>query len=312
MQRDTLSLFMSLIALVLSVFYFLSFYSFKDSRMMQYDSDNIYLDKKRTFLCDDIKDRNSCRYLFYGNKMLSLGNNNEGNNLFINKNTMICDDVNNINTCACLSNKCDFQKQLNHITFIDKPTAFTDSNYGMLFGARVIPVENKNTFTFATWININIIDLAKWRSILTWRKSRYQVNPAILISPKEWSTCGSKIDIRFSSLYDRNDSKDLNGTFNIVDGSHGHCVRDTVYHHFKWFHLVIVGNNKKLQYWINGNLVQEEDLLVNLQIGDEEDRIYIGGSPEYSAEGIILAKTRWYSKPLNFKEIKLLFKEDYE
>ena len=76
--------------------------------------------------------------------------------------------------------------------------------------------------------------------------------------------------------------------------------------------MAIVGNNKKLQYWINGNLVQEEDLLVSLEIGDQEDKIYIGGSPEYSAEGLILAKTRWYSKPLNFKEIKLLFKEDYE
>ena len=106
MQRDTLSLFMSLIALILSVFYFLSFYSFKDSRILKYDNENIYLDKKRTYLCDDIRDKNSCKYIFYENKMINLGINNEGNNLFINKNTMICNDVNNINSCSCLSNKC--------------------------------------------------------------------------------------------------------------------------------------------------------------------------------------------------------------
>lgn len=309
MQRDTLSLFMSLIALILSVFYFLSFYSFKDSRILNYDNENIYFDKKRTYLCDDIRDKNSCKYIFYENKMINLGRNNEGNNLLINKNAMICNDVNNINSCSCLSNKCDFQKQLNHFTFIDKPIAFNDNNYGLLFGGRVIPIENRNTFTFSTWININIIDIDNWRTILSWRKSKNEVNPAILISPKEWSSCSSKIDIRFSNL---NNDENLNGTFNIVNDNHGHCIRDTIYYYFKWFHLSIVGNKNKLQYWINGNLVQEEDLVTNFKIGDEEDKIYIGGSPDYSAEGIILAKTRWYSKPLNYKEINLLFKEDYE
>ena len=63
MQRDSLALFMSLIALILSVFYFLSFYSFKDSRMMNYDNENIYLDKYRTYLCDDIRDRNTCKHV---------------------------------------------------------------------------------------------------------------------------------------------------------------------------------------------------------------------------------------------------------
>ena len=109
-------------------------------------------------------------------------------------------------------------------------------------------------------MNINIIDIPKWRSIFTWRKSRYEVNPAILISPNEWSTCSTKIDIRFKSLYDKQDGKDLNGTFNIVDDNHGHCVRDTKDHYFKWFHLAIVGNNNILQYWLNGNLVQQEEL----------------------------------------------------
>ena len=55
-----------------------------------------------------------------------------------------------------------------------------------------------------------------------------------------------------------------------------------------------------------------EILIKNLELGDEEDKIYIGGSPEHSAEGIIMSKTRWYSKPLNMSEINILFKEDYE
>ena len=204
MQRDSLALFMSLIALILSVFYFLSFYSFRDSRTINYDHENIYLDKSRSYLCDNIKDKNTCNSLFSQNKMLSLGNNNDGNNLLLHKNTLICDDTNNISTCSCLSNKCDFQKNLNHITFIDKPTSFTDTKYGMQYGGRIIPIESKSTFTFSTWININIIDVDKWRSIFTWRKSDTEFNPAILISPKDWSNCGSKIDIRFSSLYNKN------------------------------------------------------------------------------------------------------------
>ncbi len=313
MQRDTLALFMSLIALIISVFYFLSFYAFRNSRMIEYDHEKLYLNKSRTWLCDDINNKNTCKYLFYGNKMLSLGENNNGDNLYLNKNTLICDDVNDLSTCSCLSNKCDFIKRLNHITFIDNPTAFTDSRYGMQYGGKVIPMESKNTFTFVTWININMIDLDKWRSILTWRKSEYEVNPAILISPKDWSSCSNKIDIRFKSLYDNsNENRELSGTFNVVEGNHGHCIRDTSYNYFKWFHLAIVGNNNIIRYYINGNLVQEETLTKNLELGDEEDKIYIGGSPEHSAEGIMMAKTRWYSKPLNMSEINTLFKEDYE
>ena len=57
--------------------------------------------------------------------------------------------------------------------------------------------------------------------------------------------------------------------------------------------------------------MQEVLLNKELELGDEEDLIYIGGSPEYSAEGIILAKTSWYAKPLSLKEINILFNDKY-
>lgn len=315
MQRDTLSLFISLIALILSIFYFLSFYAFRNSRMIEYDHETLYLNKSRTYLCDDINDKNTCKYLFYGNNMLTLGPDNDGNNLYLNKNTLLCDDVNDMSTCTCLSKRCDSLKQLNKINFIDKPTAFTDAKYGMQYGGSVIPMESKNAFSFTTWININIKDQDKWRSIFTWRKSTKDgnyVNPAILVSPKNWLSCSNKIDIRFSSLHEnKNDASSLYGTFNILDNNHGHCVADTNISG-KWFHFGIVADNKKLIYYINGNPVQEVILNKELELGDEEDLIYIGGSPEYSAEGIILSKTTWYAKPLTLKEINKLFKEDYE
>ena len=46
-----------------------------------------FFDKKRTYLCDDIKDKNTCKYLFM--EIKCQFSNNEGNNLFVNKNAMI-------------------------------------------------------------------------------------------------------------------------------------------------------------------------------------------------------------------------------
>ena len=313
MKIESLSLLLSLIALILSTFYFLSFYSFKNSRIITYDHEYMFLNKDKTFVCENVHDKSSCKNIIHDGKMINFGSKKNDNNIYLNKNAMICDNIKDLSTCSCLSNKCDFQSKLNHITFIDKPVAFSDSKYGMQYGGRIIPIENRNNFTFSTWININIINLDKWRSILVWRKSNYEVNPAILVSPSNWSTCKNQIDVRFSSLYDRNEySKELYGTFNVVGNDHGHCIRDVSYYHYKWFHLAIVGKDKNLKFYINGNLVQEEELLKTLEIGNEEDYIYVGGSPEYSAEGIILSKTRWYAKPLNQDEINLLVNEHYD
>ena len=313
MERDSLALFISMISLILSIFYFLSFYSFKNSDMIKFDNQNLYLNKYNTFLCDNLNDLSTCKQVFYSNKMISLGSNNDGDNLYLNNNTLICDDVNNSETCACLSNNCNFLKNLYHFTFIDKPISFSSSKYGMMYGARALPYESSSTFTFSTWININLVDLDKWRSIFVWRKFDKTVNPAILISPKKWSTCNSKIDIRFSSLYENKDNnKELEGTFNIFNGNHGHCINDTSNYYFKWFHLAIVGKDNLIIYYINGSVVDEVNLNFNLQLGSQEDEIYIGGSPEYSSEGIVLSKTRWFSKPLTKLEIKNLVNEPYE
>ena len=313
MERDSLALFVSMLSFIFSIFYFLSFYSFRNSNILKYDNQFVYLSKDNTYLCDDVKDVNTCKKPFYSNNMLNLGKDNSGNNLFLNRNTQICDDVSKPETCHCLSNDCDFLKSLNHFTFIDKPTAFSTSKYGMMYGARALPFEYSNKFTFTSWINLNFVDSDKWRSIFMWRKSKSEINPAILVSPRNWSSCNSQIDIRFSSLYDKNDfNPELNGTFNYVNGNHGHCISSTTNHHYKWFHLAIVGNEKMLVYYINGEIVDEVTLDRELELGSLDDSIYIGGSPEYSSEGIILAKTRWFSKPLTKTEINNLVNEPYE
>ena len=313
MERDSLALFISMLSFIFSVFYFLSFYAFRNSNIFKYDNQYVYLSRDNTFLCDDVKDKNTCKQPFYSNNMLNLGEDNSGNNLFLNKNAQICEDVNKPETCHCLSNKCDFLRYLSHFTFIDKPTAFSTSKYGMMYGARALPFEYSNKFSFASWVNINFVDSDKWRSIFMWRKSKTEVNPAILVSPRNWSSCNSQIDIRFSSLYNKSDfNPELNGTFNYVNGNHGHCISSTTNYHYKWFHLVIVGNEKSLIYYINGQIVDEVELERDFELGSLDDSIYIGGSPEYSSEGIILAKTRWFSKPLSKVEINNLVNEPYE
>ena len=107
MERDSLALFISMLSFIFSVFYFLSFYAFRNSNIFKYDNQYVYLSRDNTFLCDDVKDKNTCKQPFYSNNMLNLGENNSGNNLFLNKNAQICDDVNKPETCHCLSNKCD-------------------------------------------------------------------------------------------------------------------------------------------------------------------------------------------------------------
>ena len=114
-------------------------------------------------------------------------------------------------------------------------------------------------------------------------------------------------------MYENKDNNiELEGTFNIFNGNHGHCINDTSNYYFKWFHLAIVGKDNLIIYYINGSVVDEVNLNFNLQLGSQEDEIYIGGSPEYSSEGIVLSKTRWFSKPLTKLEIKNLVNEPYE
>lgn len=302
MQRDSLALFISLISLVLSILYFLGFYTFTRSDLFNYNKDNIYFNKNKMLVCDDINDDKTCNSVVHNNNMFYSNN----DNLYINKNAFICSNINDKNTCKCLTDDCNFLQDLNHITFIYKPLSFTDSHYGMQYGGNIIPIENKNTFTFSTWININIVNIYKWRSIFTWRKDKNIVNPAILISPYEWNNCSAKVDIRFSNLEEIDDTQ-LYGAFNIENNEH--CVNDIKY--YQWFHLAIVGNNTELFYYINGELLKNVILKKPLLLGDEEDKIYVGGSKEYSAEGIILSKTRWFSKPLNEFEINYLYNEGY-
>lgn len=306
MRIESLSLLISLIALVLSVYFFLSYYSFKTSTLLNYDQDNIYLDNSRTLICDNIDNPSTCRYIISNNNMFK----NNNNNLLLHKNTMICDNINDISSCVCLSNKCDYLQKLNHITLVDKPISFNKNN-GLQYGARIIPIENNSQFTLSFWINISKIDFNKWRSIFLWKNNKYNYSPAILISPQKWSSCGAKIDIRFNNLYNNNEDEELFGSFNIIDGNHGHCIRDTIYHYFKWFHFVIQGKDNKLRFYINTNLVQEEVLTDNFQLGDSDDDIYIGSNDDFTSEGIAISKMKWFSKPLTLDEIKFLYKDNY-
>ena len=65
MERDSLALFISMISMILSIFYFLSFYSFKNSDMIKFDNQNLYLNKYNTFLCDNLNDLSTCKQVFY-------------------------------------------------------------------------------------------------------------------------------------------------------------------------------------------------------------------------------------------------------
>ena len=199
--------------------------------------------------------------------------------------------------------------------FIDKPLAFSKEKFGKIYGARIIPSTLKDEFSFSTWINISFINTDRWRSIFQWVKKDNDdyLSPGIFISPERWSSCNAKIDVRFSNLND-GDEKSIysNGTFNLIEGNHGHCVRDINELYYNWFHFTLVCKGSNVKYFINGDLTQEEDLLKPIEIGENDGYIYIGGSKQYSSEGIVLAKTRWYGKALEVEEINFIAKEKYD
>ena len=199
--------------------------------------------------------------------------------------------------------------------FIDKPLAFNKEKFGKIYGARVIPSNLKDEFSFSTWINVTFINVEQWRSIFQWVKKDDDdyLSPGIFISSNGWSSCGSKIDIRFSNLNSEQEKSIFsNGKYNEIEGNHGHCVRDSSNYHYSWFHFTLVCKGSNVKYYLNGDMVQEEDLMNPIEIGESDGYIYIGGSNKYSSEGIVLAKTRWYGRALVNEEIKFISKEKYD
>jgi hypothetical protein len=309
MQKDTLALFLSLIALTLSIFYFLSFHAFRNSKLIFYDENQLLFNKSNTYLCDNVRDFNTCKSMMANSNMLKI----DSNDILLDRNTLICDNVQDVNSCQCLSKSCDFLKKTSNMMFIDKPLAFSKEKFGKVYGARVIPTGLKDEFSFSTWINISFINTDRWRSIFQWVKSDndYYISPGIYISPEKWSSCNAKIDIRFSNMNEnKEESIYSNGTYNLIEGNHGHCVVDTK--HYEWFHFILICKGTSVKYYIDGQLANEEFLLKPIEIGEEDGYIYIGGSKDYSSEGIILAKTRWFAKALEQKEIDFISKEKYE
>ena len=309
MKKDTLALFMSLIALTFSVFYFLSFHAFRNSNLIYYDYEKLLFSKKNTYICDNIRDFRTCNPLLSSSNILRI----DDNNMYIDKNAMICDNIKDEKTCQCLNKNCDFFKKIPNVLFIDKPLAFSDEKFGKIFGARIIPIGLKDEFSFSTWINISFINSENWRSIFQWvaNDNTNNMAPGIFISPEKWMACNAKIDIRFSNQNEINeDSIQTNGMFNLINGNHGHCVSDTKY--YEWFHFTLVCKGTSISYYINGDLVNIETLPKPIEIGNENGYILIGGSKNYSSEGLILAKTRWFSKALLEEEITFISSEKYE
>ena len=117
MQKDTLALFLSLIALTLSIFYFLSFHAFRNSKLIYYDENQLLFNKSNTYLCDNVRDFNTCKSMMANSNMLKI----DSNDILLDKNTLICDNVEDPNSCQCLSKSCDFLKKTPNMMFIDKP-----------------------------------------------------------------------------------------------------------------------------------------------------------------------------------------------
>lgn len=309
MKKDTLALFMALIALTLSVFYFLSFHAFRNSNLIYYDYEKLLFSKENAYICDNIRDFRTCKPLITSNNVFRV----DENNMYINKNAMICDNILDEKTCQCLSKNCDFFNKIPNVLFIDKPLAFSDEKFGKIYGARVIPIGLKDEFSFSTWINISFINTTEWRSIFQWVSADNNnfVSPGIYISPESWMACNAKIDIRFSNLTTgKEDAIETNGLFNVINDNHGHCVSDTKL--YEWFHFTVVCKLNIIKYYINGDLVDEQVLNRAIEIGNENGYILIGGSKKFNAQGLILAKTRWYSKVLDEDEISFISREKYQ
>lgn len=304
MHKSSLALLFSIISLIISFLYYLSFHAFRKSNIFRYDNEYVYLKSKNTLLCENVNDPNTCKFPISDSKVIK----SDRNNLYINKNLMICSNVDDRNSCVCLNKSCRKLFDKSHITFINEPKAFTKSTEGLYFGGRVIPVLTKDQFTFSTWINITNTEVDTWRTILHWEDENNGKQPSILISPNVWADCGAKIDIRFTNV------EGGEGEFNVINNNHRHCVNNTP--HFKWFHFVLVANKNNLKFYINSlgsnfrNFNTNLKLKKSIKIGSQYKPLYIGGGNDLNANGLILAKTRWFAEALNTNYIKFLFNEN--
>jgi hypothetical protein len=297
MHKSSLALLFSIISLVISFLYYLSFHAFRKSNIFRYDNEYVYLKYKKALFCEDVNDRTTCNTAIVNSKVL----NSDKNNLYFNKNALVCKDIDDKKTCTCLFKDCRKLNDKAHFTFINEPIAFTENTDGLYFGGRVIPTLTKDQFTFSTWINITNINVDKWRSILHWEDDDNTKQPSILISPEKWSDCGAKIDIRFTNV------EGGEGEFNVINNNHRHCVKTTP--HYKWFHFALTAKENILKIYINGKFVDEQKLKKSIKIGSQYKPLYIGGGNNLNANGIILAKTRWFAESLDSKYIDFLFYE---
>ena len=112
----------SLISLIISIFYFLSFHAFRNSNLIYYDNEKLLFSKRNAFLCDNIADFRTCKPFVTSSNLLKI----DDNDILLDKNTMICDNVLDESTCQCISKNCDFFKNIPNVLFIDKHLAFSE------------------------------------------------------------------------------------------------------------------------------------------------------------------------------------------
>lgn len=178
-----------------------------------------------------------------------------------------------------------------HYLLVDKPIHFIDDTTGHKYDTAILDNINSDKFAFSCWIKVTLQRFNHWRNIFRLGSDDSRYNLGVLLSPSHnYVGCHSKIDIRLKNM-----------------GSKKMCVQATPL--AGWYHFALIGENNTLKYYINGKLVQTVELLDDINIGNMDQWITVGGDMTMSARGIAIAKMRWFENTITDDIIRLLIKE---
>lgn len=279
MRSKITVLLLSIFTLFLCIYLFVNFNNYKNNSNFKI-GENVLLDEN-TLICKDTDHKFDCQKILTQNKLVKYDN--FKNNVYITKNALICDDTDNINSCVCLTNECNYYKNLfepiQRSIIIKNQMTFSPNN-GLYYTGRSLPTSSNNSFSLTFFIKIDKLDVDFNRNIIFWDNFKLSLMPYK-------TECSSKLFLQLYSLYE-------DGIFS------NSCVGNMTY--YEWNHFVIQGSDDTIEYYFNGELMETIKLYKNYELGNV-DKYFIVGE---NCPGISLSNLYWFNNKLSANQIKYL------
>jgi hypothetical protein len=293
MNKDLLSLILSLFALFMVMYIFINFNYYKNTPNFKIDETTLL--SNSTTVCRDIDNKFDCQPILTQNKMIKY--NDYKNNVYLSQNALICKDVDDISTCTCLKKSCNYFKNIfeptQHVVLINDNYTFSPTN-NIYYTGRILPIpafagkgpdnlKPSNTFSLSFFINIQKVDFTEPRVLINWDIFRLSIMPYK-------SKCSTKLYLQLFSLYN-------DGIFSDS------CISDMTY--YKWNHFVIQGSGNTIQYYFNGQPSNTFNLYKNFNLGNIDTYFIIGNN----CLGISVSNMYWFNDLLTPDQINYLLLE---